>query len=189
MGYGITIKRMVDPADSNQDCSLDEITAAVYGELRRLAGGYLNRDAGSLTLQPTALVHETYLKMAQQDRLQWRNRGHFFGIAARCMRQILVDHARARGAVKRGGDAQRGDPEEMLCIGQEPEAGIQELDDALVALARLDARKGQMVELCYFGGLDHDEIAEVMDVSASTVKRELKVARAWLMRELGGASR
>ena len=176
---------MIDPADSNRDCSLDEITSAVYGELRRLAGGYLRRDARGLTLQPTALVHEAYLKMAHQERLQWRNRGHFFGIAARCMRQILVDHARARGAVKRGGDAQRGEPEEMLRIGSDPQAGIQELDDALVGLSRIDPRKGQMVELCYFGGLDHDEIGEVMGVSASTVKRELKIARAWLMRELG----
>jgi RNA polymerase sigma-70 factor (ECF subfamily) len=179
---------MVDPAESNQDCSLDEITAAVYGELRRLAGGYLNRESSGLTLQPTALVHEAYLRMARQDHLRWQNRGHFFGIAARCMRQILVEHARARGAAKRGGGARRGDSEEMLQIGSEPEAGIQELDDALEALARIDTRKSQMVELCYFGGLDHGEIAEVMDVSATTVKRELKVARAWLMRELGAAS-
>ncbi|HWD00757.1 MAG TPA: ECF-type sigma factor [Candidatus Sulfopaludibacter sp.] len=176
---------MVDPSEPNQECSLDEITAAVYGELRRLAGGYLHRDGGGLTLQPTALVHEAYLKMARQDRLHWRNRGHFFGIAARCMRQILVDHARARGATKRGGHAVRADAEEMLRIGSEPEAGIQELDDALEAFSRIDARKSQMVELCYFGGLDHDEIGEVLEISASTVKRELKVARAWLMRELG----
>ena len=171
-----------------EDGSLDEITAAVYGELRRLAGSYLNRGAGSVTLQPTALVHEAYLRMARQDRLAWRNRGHFFGIAARCMRHILVEHARARGAAKRGGGLARGDSEELLQIGSEPPAGIQELDDALDALSHIDKRKSEMVELCYFGGLEYEEIAEATGVSVTTVKRELKVARAWLMRELSGGS-
>jgi RNA polymerase sigma factor (TIGR02999 family) len=180
---------MVSPADNDEGRPLDEITAAVYGELRRLAGGYLNRNTSGFTLQPTALVHEAYLRMARQDGLRWRNRGHFFGIAARCMRQILVEHARARGAAKRGGGARREGREEILHVGSEPEAGIQELDDALEALSRIDPRKGQIVELCYFGGLDHEEIAEVVGLSESTVKRDLRVARAWLMRELGGTGR
>lgn len=175
-------------ADDSESRSLDQITAAVYGELRRLAGSYLNRNSPSVTLQPTALVHEVYMRMARQDRLTWQNRGHFFGIAARCMRNILVEHARARGAAKRGGGAVRANSDELLQIGSEPAAGIQELDDALEALSRIDKRKSEMVELCYFGGLDHEEIAEATGVSVTTVKRDLKVARAWLMRELGGAA-
>jgi RNA polymerase sigma factor (TIGR02999 family) len=170
------------PADA--DGSLEEITAAVYSELRRLAGGYLNRDSGSLTLQPTALVHEVYMRMAKQDGLRWQNRGHFFGIAARCMRQILVEHARARGATKRGGDARWSDAGGMQLPGAEPAIGILELDDALHSLGRLDLRKSRMIELHYFGGLDYNEMAETLGVSATTVKRDLRVARAWLRREL-----
>jgi RNA polymerase sigma factor (TIGR02999 family) len=175
---------MTEPPAGGAELSLEEITAAVYGELRRLAGGYLNRNAGGLTLQPTALVHEAYLRMAGQDRLRWQNRGHFFGIAARCMRQILVEHARARQAVKRGGDLRRADEDELLRIGATPEAGILELDDALDALWRQDERKGRTIELCYFGGLEHEEIAEALGVSVTTVKRDLKIARAWLLSEL-----
>jgi RNA polymerase sigma-70 factor, ECF subfamily len=171
------------PAGSGE-CSLEEITALVYSELRRLAGGYLNRNTGSRTLQPTALVHEAYLRMAAQDSLRWRNRGHFFGIAARCMRQILVEHARARGAQKRGGGAPNAGSEELLLIGTKPEAGILELDDALQAFAGIDARRSRMIELHYFGGLDYQEMADTLGVSTTTVKRDLKVARAWLMREL-----
>jgi RNA polymerase sigma factor (TIGR02999 family) len=171
------------PAGSD-DTSLEEITAAAYGELRRLASGYLHNQSGNLTLQPTALVHEAYLRMAGQNKLRWKNRGHFFGIAARCMRQILVEHARARGAGKRGGGVQHADPEILLRIGAEPEAGILELDDALLALAQIDARKAQMVELHYFGGLEYEEMAETLEISTTTVKRDLKVARAWLLREL-----
>ena len=179
---------MAGGSDDSDDCSLDEITAAVYVELRRLAGGYLNRKTEGITLQPTALVHEAYLRMARQDRLQWRNRGHFFGIAARCMRHILVEHARARGTAKRGGGMLRDEAENLLEIDSGPPAGIQELDDALQALAQLDKRKSEMVELSYFGGLDYEEIAEVTGVSVTTVQRDLKVARAWLRRELDGGS-
>ena len=169
-----------------QDPSLDEITAAVYGELRRLAAGYLSGGQGGLTLQPTALVHEAYLRMAGQDRLAWQNRGHFFGIAARCMRHILVEHARARRAEKRGGDLQRADATELLRTGVAEAAGILELEDALESLAQADERKARIVELCYFGGLEQHEIAEALGISESTVKRELRIARAWLFRELDG---
>lgn len=174
--------------DRSPSPSLDEITAAVYGELRRLAAGYLSRSQANATLQPTALVHEAYLRLANQEGLAWQNRGHFFGIAARCMRNILVEHARARRAEKRGGDLRRADASELLRTGLAPEAGIIELEDALQALARLDGRKAQIVELCYFGGLEQDEIGDALGVSGSTVKRELKVARAWLLRELDGAA-
>jgi RNA polymerase sigma factor (TIGR02999 family) len=175
------------PGDTapSADCSLEEITAAVYSELRRLAGGYFRSSPDYITLQPTALVHEVYLRLAAQDAPRWQNRGHFFGIAARCMRQILVDHARSRGAQKRGGGATRGDAAELLQIVSAPAAGILELDDALQALSQLDSRKGRMIELHYFGGLQYDEIAETMAVSITTVQREVKIARAWLMNELG----
>jgi RNA polymerase sigma factor (TIGR02999 family) len=163
--------------------SLEEMTAVVYSELRRLAGGYL-RNANSLTLQPTALVHEVYLRMAGQDGLRWRNRGHFFGIAAQSMRQILVDHARTRGAKKRGGDVMRDGTDGLLRIGSEPSAEILDLDEALRRLSRMDERRSHMIELHYFGGLDYEEIAEVMDVSTTTVKRDLRAARAWLLTEL-----
>lgn len=178
-------ERSVSPSGS-EECSLEEITTAVYSELRRLANSYLNRHTGALTLQPTALVHEAYLRMAGQDGLRWKNRGHFFGIAARSMRQILVEHARARNAAKRGGGAVQSHPDELLRVGTDPEAGILELDDALQALMQIDPRKGRMVELCYFGGLDYDEMAEAMEVSATTVKRDLRFARAWLLNELNG---
>jgi RNA polymerase sigma factor (TIGR02999 family) len=167
----------------HEDNSLEEITAAVYGELRRLAGGYLSHSAENVTLQPTALVHEVYLRMASQDHLRWRNRGHFFGIAARCMRQILVEHARARGAVKRGGGV-RSDAGELLSVSAAPGVGVIALDDALQSLAQLDARKCQVVELHYFGGLEYEEMADTLGISAATVKRDLRVARAWLRREL-----
>ena len=171
----------------SDECSLEEITVAVYGELRRLASGYLHNNSGNVTLPATALVHEAYLRLAGQDKLQWRNRGHFFGIAARCMRQILVDHARARGADKRGGGTTMADPEALLNIGAGPAAGILELDDALKALAQLDDRKSRTIELHYFGGLNYEEMAEVLGVSGSTVKRDLQVARAWLLRELSAS--
>jgi RNA polymerase sigma factor (TIGR02999 family) len=170
----------------SEECSLEEITAAAYGELRRLAGGYLFNSSGNLTLQPTALVHEVYLRMAGQDKLRWRNRGHFFGIAASCMRQILVEHARSRAADKRGGNVRRSDPAALLTVATETAAGILELDDALQALAKIDDRKSRMIELHYFGGLDYEEMATAMNVSATTVKRDLKVARAWLLNELAG---
>jgi RNA polymerase sigma factor (TIGR02999 family) len=172
--------------DGRGEASLDEITAAVYSELRRLAAGYLKRDVRS-TLQPTALVHEAYMRIAGQDHLRWQNRGHFFGIAARSMRQILVEHARARDAAKRGGGARQSDPGELLRLAIEPETGILALDDALCALAELDAAKSRLIELYYFAGLDYQELADTLQVSTSTVKRDLRVARAWLRRELTAA--
>jgi RNA polymerase sigma factor (TIGR02999 family) len=173
----------LEPRDCPEEPSLEEITAMVYGELRRLAAGYLKRDIRA-TLQPTALVHEVYMRMAGQDELRWRNRGHFFGIAAQCMRQILVEHARARHAAKRGGGARRSDPEELLRLAVEPETGILALDDALSALAEIDREKSRLIELYYFAGLDYRELAETLQVSTTTVKRDLRVARAWLRREL-----
>lgn len=164
---------------------LDQLTPYIYGELRRLAGGISRMQAPGQTLQATALVHEAYLRLAEYPGLAWRNRSHFFGIAARCMREILVDHARSRGAAKRGGRVEKVQLDEISVVGDKgsvPE--ILDLDRALTTLAEMDARKCRVVELRYFGGLTTAEIAEVLEVSTATVDRELRVAQAWLHRQL-----
>jgi len=178
--------RMSREPDHRGDARLAEVTAAVYNELRKLAGGYLRRDPLVLTLQPTVLVHEVYLRMAGEPSLEWANRGHFFGIAARCMRQILVDHARARNAFKRGGGTPNANLDSIPEIGTGAEPRILAMNDALEALAEIDPRKGKVVELYYFGGLSYEEIAESLEISDATVKRDLQMARAWLLREMTG---
>ena len=163
----------------------DELIETVYGELRRIARGYLRRERTDHSLTPTALVHEAYVRLVDQRRVRWQNRAHFFAIAARVMRRILVDHARARGSLKRGNsrkvplvDADRAhDP---------PSVDVLALDVALDHLATIDSRQSQLVELRFFGGLTVDEIAEVLGVAAITVKRDWALARAWLYRELRG---
>ncbi|HWD00759.1 MAG TPA: sigma-70 family RNA polymerase sigma factor [Candidatus Sulfopaludibacter sp.] len=164
--------------------ALDRLTPFIYSELRRLAGGMLRRQAPGHTLQPTALVHEAYLRLVGDDGLQWQNRAHFFGIAAQCMRNILVDRARARAASKRGGDLQQVplDLVEITGGGRTPE--ILDLDRALTLLATMDARKSRLVELRYFGGLTAEESAVVVGISATTVARELRFAEAWLHHQL-----
>jgi RNA polymerase sigma factor (TIGR02999 family) len=158
---------------------------AVQSELRKIAAGYLRRERAGHTLQPTAMVNEAYLRLVPQRGLAWENRAHFFGIAARMMRRVLVDHARRRRAAKRGDDA----PAISLTNVAEPAPAVDQVDllglhDALTALARLDARQAELVEMRYFGGLTIDEIADCLDVSPATVKREWATARAWLRRRL-----
>jgi RNA polymerase sigma-70 factor (ECF subfamily) len=160
---------------------------AVYSELRRIAGAYLRRERPEHTLPPTALVHEAYLKLVDQDRVRWRNRAHFFAIAAQQMRRILVDHARAHRAAKRGAGATI--PLTDLDIAdRQPEVDVLELESALEKLADLDPRQSRLVELRFFGGLSVDETATVLGVAPITVKRDWALARAWLYRELGGKS-
>jgi RNA polymerase sigma factor (TIGR02999 family) len=161
----------------------DELVGAVYAELRRRAGAYLRRERPGHTLQPTALVNEVYLRLVDQKSVRWESRSQFFGLAAQLMRRILVDHARSRRAGKRGGGLMPVTFDEELAG---PGAGVDvaALDDALVALAALDPRQGRVVELRYFGGLSIEETAEVLGLSAATVKREWTMARAWLHREL-----
>jgi RNA polymerase sigma factor (TIGR02999 family) len=161
------------------------LIAAVYGELLRLARAYLRRERPDHSLPPTALVHEAYVKLVDQTRVRWQNRAHFFGIAAQQMRRILVDHARARGAGKRGGAVTV--PLSDLDVGIDPpHADIVALDIALHKLARIDARQSQLVELRYFGGLTVEETAAILGVAPITVKRDWALARAWLFRELRG---
>jgi RNA polymerase sigma-70 factor (ECF subfamily) len=157
----------------------------VYEELRRLAQTYLRRERADHTLQPTALVHEAYLRLVDQSRVQWKNRAHFYGIAAQMMRRILVDHARTHASEKRGGMGQRLSLDEASILPSERAADLLALDEALKQLAINDARKSRVVELRFFGGLSVKETAEVLGVHPGTVERDWVVAKAWLYREIG----
>jgi RNA polymerase sigma factor (TIGR02999 family) len=154
----------------------------VYTELRKLAASYLRVERPDHTLQPTALVHEAYLRLVDQRSVNWQNRAHFFGIAAQMMRRILVDHARRRQAAKRDGATYRLYTSEEEATARDPE--LLALDEALSGLEALDARQARIVELRFFGGLTVEETAEVAGVSPATVKREWRTARAWLAREI-----
>ena len=160
--------------------SLDEMLPDVYAELRRIAALYLGRERPGHTLQPTALVHEAYLRLIDQQRVDWRNRAQFVGLAAMMMRRILANHARDRAAAKRGGEAERVSLTLAGEVLRRPEVDALALHEALDRLAALDARKSQVVELKFFGGLTTEEIAESLALSASTVEREWSFARAWL---------
>lgn len=168
--------------------ALDALLPRVYSELRRLAESHLRRERPEHTLQPTALVHEAYLRLVDQRRVDWRDRARFLGLASQMMRRILVNHALARRAAKRGGEAPRISLDEALDYLAEADVDLIELDDALSGLARLDPAQARVVELRFFGGLTVPETAEVMGISPATVKREWSMARAWLHRELGGGS-
>jgi len=162
----------------------DKIFEIVYNELRNLASSMMRHERPDHTLQPTALVHEAYCRLVDQTRIEWQNRAHFFGIAARAMRQILIDRARKRAAVKRGGDLQRVTLDERLGIGVDPDIEIFELDNAMKRLARMDERMARVVELRIFGGMNVKEIAHVFGVTRRTIQNDWKVARLWLIHEL-----
>lgn len=156
----------------------------VYAELRRLAAHYLRGERPDHTLQPTALVHEAYLRLTRLTDLDWQSRSHFFATAATVMRRILVDHARAQGANKREGFREAINIEDALVASPEKSAELIALDEALERLAKLDARRSKIVELKFFGGLSEEETAEVLGISARTVKRDWRVAKAWLYNEV-----
>ena len=160
----------------------------VYAELRRLAGRYMRRERPDHTLQPTALVHEAYLRLVGQREISWQNRAHFFGVAAQLMRRILVDHARAHRAEKRGGHETKIALEEGLAFAQGKSADLLALDEALTRLAQQDPRQCRAVELRFFAGLSEDEVAEVLGISTRTLKRDWRVARAWLYKEIATVS-
>lgn len=164
--------------------AFEELLEALYGELRHLAVALMRGQPVGHTLQPTALIHEVYLKLAKSRELSFDNRSAFLGLAAKAMRRILVDHARARAAAKRGGDELRVTLPEGLLAAPEKPAELVALDAALEALARLDPRKSKAVELKYFGGLKGEEIAAVLGVGTATVTRDLRLAEAWLHREM-----
>ena len=177
---------LVDWSNGDKD-ALDQLIPLVEKELRRLAHSYMRRENPDHTLQTTALINEAYLKLADQKKTHWQNRAHFFGIAARVMRRILLNHARDQQRLKRGGDARRVSLSEALIIERQKSRELMALDEALQRLAKVDKRKSQVVELRYFGGLDVEEAAEVLHVSPITVMRDWKFARAWLFREISNA--
>ena len=168
--------------------SVDSLLPVVYQELRRLAANYLHHERPGQTLQPTALVHEAYMRLLKDKPGRWQNRAHFCAIAAHSMRQILIERARARHAQKRGGARQRITLDERLMPGGEPSVDLLALHDALERLAAFDPDQARLVELRFFGGLTVEETAEAMNISPATVKRHWTVASAWLARELEGNS-
>jgi RNA polymerase sigma-70 factor, ECF subfamily len=174
-------RSLVEWANGNK-MALEDLTPLVYKELHLLAASHLRKERDGHTLQPTALVHEAYLRLVDQNSPNWQGRSHFYGVASRLMRQILVDHARTRQAGKRAG--QKVPLEEAVSFQQERSRDVLALDSCLRALGKLDPRKCRAVELRYFGGLSMDEIAHALEVSAVTVRRDLRMAEAWLSHEM-----
>jgi RNA polymerase sigma factor (TIGR02999 family) len=166
--------------------ALEQLMPLVYGELRRLAGRYLNREREGHTLETHDLIHEAFLRLVDQRQVDWQSRSHFFGIAAQMMRRILVDHARRRGSHRRGGDVRQLVLDEIPDLAVSRDEDLVALDDALTELARADESLARVVELRFFGGLDHDEIAMLLGVSNPTARRRWRLAKAWLYRWLSG---
>ena len=180
------VTRLLRAWGQGDENALQKLVPLVYEQLHAAARRYMAGERLGHTLQATALIHETYLRLVNVKQIKWQNRAHFFAICAQLMRRILVDFARSRGYQKRGGGAQHVDLDEVLVVSSEPEANLVALDEALRRLAEVDQRKSQVVELRFFGGLDVKETAEVMKVSADTVMRDWKIAKVWLLRELSG---
>jgi RNA polymerase sigma-70 factor, ECF subfamily len=166
--------------------ALDQLMPLVYEELRRLARGFMGKERNNHTLQTSALINEAYLKLVDQDETNWQSRAHFFAVAAQIMRHILVDHARSYGYEKRGAGAQHVGLDDAKVFSKERAGELVALDEALTDLATVDARKSRIVELRFFGGLNIDETAEVMQLSPTTVQREWRAAKAWLQRFIKG---
>ena len=182
-GDSIT-QMLIELTDGNKEV-VNQILPHIYDELRRLASSYLRKERSNHTLQPTALVHEAYMKLIDQNRVKWQNRAHFFGIAAQVMRRILMDHARKHQADKRGGEFEKLPiEEEILIVSQDKSAELIALDEALTRLALLDERQSRIVELRFFSGMSVEETAEALSVSPATVKNEWRTAKAWLFQEL-----
>ena len=175
---------LLEQWSQGDDAALEELTPLVYEELRRLAHRQMGAERLDHTLQTTALVNEAYLRLADQTNPRWQNRAHFFAVAARAMRRILVSYARSQRSEKRGGGAVKLELDEAALVSTEESKEIVDLHEALERLATLDARKAQVVELKYFGGLDYDEMAEVLKISRITVRRDWEFAKVWLYTEL-----
>ncbi len=188
MPQDLTATRMLAAMGQGDSAAAAKLLPLVYDELRALAARSLRRERPDHTLQPTALVHEAFLRLIHQHDAEYHSRTHFFAVAAQIMRRILVDHARTHHYQKRGGGAEHLPLLDPLIGGVERSRDMIALDDALTALAQIDSRKARVVELRFFAGLGVEEIAEVLDVSSDTVMRDWKLARAWLVRELGTAN-
>jgi RNA polymerase sigma factor (TIGR02999 family) len=178
------VTRLLGQLRNGNEDAVAQLVPLLYGELRRMAGAYLRIERRNHTLQPTALVHEAYLRLVGQRDVQWQNRQHFFGIAAQVMRRILVDHARGHEAVKRGGAVPKVSLEEAILSSRERSPELLALDEALTRLATLDPQQARIIELRFFGGLTVEETAEVLSISPATVKRDWNMAKAWLTREV-----
>jgi len=181
------IATLVNEAAAGDQQALSALMPIVYDELRRLATSYLRRERPGQTIQATALVHDVYLRLLKDSQLAWQSRAHFFGIAARSMRQILIERARGRAAAKRGGGQIRVTFEPGLAVAGEQGIDLEALDDALTLLGALDPELARVVEVRFFGGLSVDETAEALGISPATVKLRWAAAKAWLARELGAA--
>jgi len=182
----VEVTQLLRAWGGGDDSALKKLTPLVENELHRLAHRYMARERPGHTLQTTALVNEVYLRLVDLHQVSWQDRAHFFAISARMMRRILTDFARSRNYQKRGGAALHVSFDEALAVSQEQDAEIVAIDEALIGLAAVDARKSQVVELRFFGGLSVQETAEVLKVSPETVKRDWRFAKAWLHRVLSG---
>jgi len=182
------ITRLLQEWKEGDETAVDRLFPLVYSELRRQARNYLRQERSNHTLQPTALVHEVYLRLVKIDQTQWEDRSHFYAISAIMMRRILVDHAREIAAEKRGGQFHRVTFENIQVPNEEKAVGLIELDDALLALAKIESRKARIVEMTYFGGLNQKEIADILGITEKTVQRDWKFAKLWLFRELHGSN-
>lgn len=180
------ITQLLNDYQGGKKDALDELFPLVYGELRKLAANRLRGERSDHTLQPTALVHEAYLRLIEQHSADWQNRAHFFGLAAEMMRRILVNHAVKNNAEKRFGNRTRLVLDEIVDFTNGADVNLILLDEALNKLAEFDPKQAKIVELKFFGGLTNEEIAEVTGVSDSTVKREWRIAKAWLHEQLKG---
>jgi RNA polymerase sigma factor (TIGR02999 family) len=182
------ITRLLIDWRNGDQAALEQLIPLVHDELRRVARRHMAHERAGHTLQATALVNEAYVRLIDIKQVNWQDRAHFFAMSSRLMRRVLVDFARSKGYQKRGGDAQKVSLDEALIVTQEPGQDLVALDDALTALAAFDARKAQVVEMRFFGGLSVEETAEALKVSVDTVMRDWKLAKAWLLRELKQSS-
>uniref|UniRef100_Q01VZ3 RNA polymerase, sigma-24 subunit, ECF subfamily n=1 Tax=Solibacter usitatus (strain Ellin6076) TaxID=234267 RepID=Q01VZ3_SOLUE len=181
---GTNITELLTAWSGGDEVALEALTPLVYSHLHKLARHYMARELPGHTLQATALVNEAYIRLIDSDRVAWKDRNHFFVLAAQLMRRILVDFARSHLSQKRGGLRHQTSLDEGLMVAGQPDAGLVALDDALLALAAVDPRKAKVVEMRFFGGLEEKEIARVLDISTDTVQRDWKAARAWLYGQL-----
>ncbi len=188
MPSGNDITQLLRAWNGGDESALEKLMPIVYGELHRMARRYMAHESPDHTLQTSALVNEAYLRLVDSAHANWQNRVHFFAVCAQAMRRILVDWARSRQALKRGGEMRPLQLDEALVVSEDQQVDLVALDDALKALAAMDPRKGQVVELHFFGGLNLEETAEVMKVSSDTVLRDWKLAKSWLRCELSGES-
>jgi RNA polymerase sigma factor (TIGR02999 family) len=189
MGGSASVSQLLIAWGRGDAAALEQLTPQVYRELHKLARAYLRRGRPNQTLQPTALINEAFLRLLDQSQpVEWENRAHFYGIAARLMRMILVDYARAHHAAKRGGAGPPVTLEDCMAVSPSRPPDVLEIDEALDRLAAVDERKAKVIELRYFGGMDREEVAAALGLTVPTVKRDLRLGEAWLRRFLGGGA-